>query len=83
VVWYINGFMAPEIYLERGKPYKFKIRGGNQPHFASASFYHPFIITDESHGGFGLLSDETRKDIRALAGVTFTRRGSPGPIAGE
>ncbi|CAG0919956.1 unnamed protein product [Notodromas monacha] len=81
VVWYINGYLSPEIYLERGKTYKFRVRGGNQPHQTGASFYHPFIITDEPHGGYGLLTDEERQEIRTLAGVTFTRRGLPGPVA--
>ncbi len=31
-VWYVNGQMAPEIYLRRGLTYAFRIEGGNDPY---------------------------------------------------
>nr|CAD7266950.1 unnamed protein product [Timema shepardi] len=79
LVWYINGLLAPEIWLRRGLTYSFKIHGGNNPH--SAEYYHPFIITDEAHGGFDMLSEEVQQKVRVLAGVEFTRRGQPKPTA--
>ncbi len=30
VVWYINGKMAPEIHVERGKTYIFVVEGGKE-----------------------------------------------------
>nr|CAD7448555.1 unnamed protein product [Timema bartmani] len=81
LVWYINGLLAPEIWLRRGLTYSFKIHGGNNPH--SAEHYHPFIITDEAHGGFDMLSEEVQQKVRVLAGVEFTRRGQPKPTAAK
>lgn len=78
-VWYLNGLMSPEIYLRRGLTYSFRVYGGNNPH--SPNFYHPFIITDEIHGGYDRLSDVAQAQVRVLAGVEFTRRGRPRPTA--
>lgn len=78
-VWYINGLMAPELYLRRGLTYSFRVYGGNNPH--SPNFYHPLIITDEPHGGYDRLSDVAQAKVRVLAGVEFTRRGRPRPTA--
>ena len=50
LAWYVEGFLAPVIYLRRGLTYTFKVEGGNNPR--SAEFYHPFIITDEPVGGY-------------------------------
>jgi DOMON domain len=79
LAWFINGFISPELYLRRGLTYSFKVRGGNDPH--SPEYYHPFVITDEPHGGFDRLSDAKQSEIRVLAGVEFTRRGRPKPTA--
>lgn len=79
LAWYINGYLIPELWLRRGLSYSFKILGGNNPH--SAEHYHPFIITDEPHGGFDTLSEEAQKRVRVLAGVEFTRRGQPKPTS--
>lgn len=75
--WYINGLLAPELYMRRGLTYAFKVRGGNNPH--SVEHYHPLIITDEPIGGFDRLSDSKQKEVRVLAGVEFSRRGKPKP----
>lgn len=77
LAWYINGFLAPEIYMRRGLTYAFKVRGGNNPH--SVEHYHPMIITDEPIGGFDKLSDKEQKEVRVLAGVEFSRRGRSKP----
>ena len=81
LVWYINGYMAPEIYVERGRAYKVKVEGGNNPY--ATGYYHPFIVTDEPNGGYGLVSDEARKQVKVFAGVQFSRRGQPRPAAGN
>lgn len=79
LAWYINGFLAPDLFLRRGLTYSFKVRGGNDPH--SAEYYHPLVITDEPHGGFDRLSDLKQTEIRVLAGVEYSRRGRPKPTA--
>ena len=30
-VWYINGYMTPELFLQRGRSYTFTVEGGNRP----------------------------------------------------
>jgi hypothetical protein len=77
--WYINGFLAPDLFLRRGLTYSFKVRGGNNPH--SAEYYHPMVITDEPRGGYDRLSDLKQTEIRVLAGVEYSRRGRPKPTA--
>lgn len=79
LAWYINGFLAPDLFLRRGLTYSFKVRGGNNPH--SADHYHPMVITDEPRGGFDRLSDLKQTEIRVLAGVEYSRRGRPKPTA--
>ncbi|XP_019868942.2 protein Skeletor, isoforms B/C [Aethina tumida] len=75
LAWYVNGYMAPELWLRRGLTYAFRVFGGNNPH--SAEHYHPLIITDEQYGGFDKLSDDLQSKIRVLAGVEYSRRGRP------
>lgn len=81
MAWYVNGLLAPELWLRRGLTYVFRVYGGNNPH--SAELYHPLIITDERHGGFDRLSDEAQSKIRVLSGVEYSRRGRPRPTAGK
>ena len=79
LAWYLNGLLIPELWLRRGLTYAFRVYGGNNPH--NARTYHPFIITDEPHGGFDRLSEAQQKKVRVLAGVEFLRRGQPRPLA--
>lgn len=79
LAWYMNGLLAPELWLRRGLTYVFKVYGGNNPH--SAEYYHPLIITDEPHGGYDKLTDDAQAKIRVLAGVEYSRRGRPRPTA--
>lgn len=81
LVWYLNGKLAPEVWIQRGLTYSIYVHGGNNPH--SAEFYNPFIITDEPHGGYERLTDQAQKQVKVLAGVQFTLRGQPRPIAGN
>jgi len=78
LVWYMEGFLAPELYLRRGLTYTFKIEGGNNPR--SEDYYHPFIITDEPVGGYYRMTEEQRSQVRVLAGVKFTIRKVPNPV---
>ncbi|ERL84021.1 hypothetical protein D910_01340, partial [Dendroctonus ponderosae] len=79
LAWYINGLLAPEIWLRRGLTYVFKVNGGNDPH--SPEYYHPLIITDDPHGGYDRLTDVAQSKVRVLAGVEYSRRGRPRPTA--
>ncbi|CAG9766097.1 unnamed protein product [Ceutorhynchus assimilis] len=79
LAWYINGFLAPELWLRRGLSYVFKVHGGNNPH--NPEYYHPMIITDDPHGGYDRLTDVDQSKIRVLAGVEYSRRGRPRPTA--
>ncbi|XP_063238063.1 LOW QUALITY PROTEIN: protein Skeletor, isoforms B/C-like [Bacillus rossius redtenbacheri] len=79
LVWYINGLLAPELWLRRGLTYSFRVLGGNNPH--SAEYYHPLIVTDEPHGALEALGEEAQRRVRVLAGVEYTRRGQPKPTA--
>ncbi|XP_067139649.1 protein Skeletor, isoforms B/C-like [Centruroides vittatus] len=79
VVWYVNGLLAPEIYVKRGKKYTFKVEGGNNPY--NARYYHPLYITDDPHGGYGRYTEEQRQKVKVYAGVQFDRRGRPHPSA--
>lgn len=78
-VWYINGLMAPVLYVKRGRTYTFRIEGGNNPH--DALFYHPLYITDDPAGGFIKHTEERRKSIHIYAGIEFDRKGRPSPVA--
>jgi len=42
--WYIQGLLAPKLYMQRGITYSFKVEGGNNPH--NPEFYHPFLISN-------------------------------------
>ncbi|QQP32381.1 Uncharacterized protein FKW44_024677, partial [Caligus rogercresseyi] len=52
--WYINGYIAPELYLRRDLTYAFRVEGGKDPY--SPEFYHPFVITSDPVGGFSRLT---------------------------
>ncbi len=32
LAWYIEGYLAPELYLRRGLTYTFRVEGGNDPY---------------------------------------------------
>ncbi|XP_042900194.1 protein Skeletor, isoforms B/C [Parasteatoda tepidariorum] len=82
VAWYVNGLLSPELYLRRNRRYTFIVEGGNEPY--DARFYHPFYITDDSHGGYGKYTEEERQGKKIYAGVEFDRRGRPHPsVAGR
>nr|CAI5865133.1 unnamed protein product [Callosobruchus analis] len=78
LAWYVNGLLAPELWLRRGLSYQFRVRGGNDPH--SAEYYHPLIITDEPHGGIDRRLDDDfesfKKFNRSL--VVNCQPGDPG-----
>jgi hypothetical protein len=50
IVWYINGLLAPLLYVKRGRTYNFRVEAGNNPY--NAHLYHPLYITNDPNGGF-------------------------------
>ncbi|CAN7992951.1 unnamed protein product [Ixodes hexagonus] len=77
--WYINGILVPELHVQRGRTYTFRVEGGNNPH--NARYYHPMYITDSPIGGYAKLTDEQKKSVKIYAGIQFDRRGRPQPSA--
>ncbi|KAF7495422.1 Protein Skeletor, isoforms B/C [Sarcoptes scabiei] len=79
LVWYINGLLAPILYVKRGRTYTFRIEGGNNP--SQAELYNPLYITNDPYGGFTELTDSERKKYQVYAGIEFDRRGRPNPTS--
>ncbi|GAB6018408.1 hypothetical protein CHUAL_000123 [Chamberlinius hualienensis] len=79
LVWYMNGYMAPDIYVKRGQRYNFIVYGGND--LNRPQFYHPMYITNDPKGGYEHMTPQERKRVRVYAGVDFDRRGRPIPTA--
>ncbi|KAI2795561.1 hypothetical protein BLOT_016681, partial [Blomia tropicalis] len=77
LVWYINGLLAPILYVKRGRTYTFRIEGGNNP--SIGGLYNPLYITTDPNGGFAELSDSERKRSAIYAGIEWDRRGRPSP----
>lgn len=77
LVWYINGLMAPTLFVKRGRTYTFRIEGGNNPQ--NARYYHPLYITDDPLGGLIKQTDEMRRKTHVYSGVDFDRKGRPNP----
>ena len=78
-VWYINGYVASELYMRRGLTYAFRVEGGDDPY--NPDFYNPLVISTDPVGGYERLSNEKNSRIRVLAGLEYTRRGVPRPTA--
>lgn len=79
LTWYIDGFLAPDVYIKRNTKYRFLVEGGSNPYDPKS--YHPMIITDEPHGAYSQLSEEQQKEVRVLAGLGYTVRGDSRPTA--
>lgn len=77
--WYMNGVLVPEIHVQRGHAYTFRVEGGNNPH--NARYYHPLYITDSPAGGYARLTEKERQGVKIYAGIQFDRRGRPQPSA--
>ena len=66
VIWWINDKLLPDIYVERGKTYHFRVQGGDGRQHVESN--HPLYIT----------SDQVRSFISSLytfyyAFLTFSR----------
>lgn len=78
-VWYMNGLLAPVIFVKRGTSYVFRVEGGSDP--VKAGTYHPLYITNDPLGGYSKYREEERKKIAVYAGIEFDRKGRPTPTA--
>ena len=58
IAWYIDGDLAPELVVERGKSYTFIVSGGDDRN--NEAEYHPFYITDSIMGGRLLFTTDER-----------------------
>ena len=76
---YINGLLAPELTLQRGKEYTFVIETGlgTDP----KKTFHPFYITDDATGGRKMKTESEARLERVVSGVTLSREGSLVPSA--
>jgi len=63
----VNGYMTPELWLQRGVTYTFNIEGGDDP--STENFYNPLYISDEPFGGYMKLSDIEKKQIHVFLGI--------------
>lgn len=79
LVWYINGLMAPILYVKRGRTYTFRIEGGNNP--SIAELYNPLYITNHPNGGYTEQDDKERRKYSIYAGIEFDRRARPSPTS--
>ncbi|XP_067929644.1 protein Skeletor, isoforms B/C-like isoform X1 [Watersipora subatra] len=50
IAWYINGILVPELHLQRGISYTFRVAGGTNS--SLGSMYHPFYFTNSVEGGY-------------------------------
>lgn len=79
ITWYINGQMIPELFVQRGKTYKFIVEGGSDK--TSSFRRHPLYITDSPEGGFDYKTDLERRNERIFAGVGVRTDGQFVPTA--
>lgn len=49
LAWWINGYLIPELTVERGVTYTFIVEGGSNS--SNTASYHPFYITNNKEGG--------------------------------
>ncbi|XP_071947157.1 protein Skeletor, isoforms B/C-like isoform X2 [Antedon mediterranea] len=67
IALYINGVLIPELKVQRGLNYTFRIFGGSNP--ARPADYHPVYITNDAAGGLASLSsNEIPGDLEIYAG---------------
>ncbi|OUC39591.1 hypothetical protein D917_04735 [Trichinella nativa] len=66
-VWYVNGYMAPELWVQRGVTYKIRVEGGDDS--VLERFFNPLYISDDPYGGYSKLTDDDRQQITVYAGL--------------
>merc|ERR1711892_382362 len=75
--WYVNGDVAPDLYLVKGQKYTFIVEGGLGTD--QDGTIHPFYLTSDNEGGYGTKSDYEAKMEEAYGGMSLDRDGLPAP----
>ena len=75
--WYVNGDVAPDIYLVRGRKYTFIVEGGLGTD--QEGTIHPFYLTSDNEGGYGTKSDYEARMEEVFGGLSRDRDGLPAP----
>lgn len=75
--WYVNGDVAPDLYLVRGQKYTFIVEGGLGTD--QDGTIHPFYLTSDNEGGYGTKSDYEAKMEEVYGGMSLDRDGLPAP----
>ncbi|CDW56362.1 DM13 domain containing protein [Trichuris trichiura] len=66
-VWYVNGYMTPELWVQRGVTYTMRVEGGDDT--ILERFFNPLYISDDPYGGYAKLADEDKSQITVFAGL--------------
>lgn len=77
MAFYVNGLLAPELNLVRGKTYTFVVETGLGAN--SEGIFQPFYITTSNEGGYQIKSEQERKYEEVFAGVVLDRNENPIP----
>jgi len=75
--WYVNGDVAPDLYLVKGQKYTFIVEGGLGTD--QEGTIHPFYLTSDNEGGYGTKSDYEAKMEEVYGGLSLDRDGLPAP----
>ena len=75
--WYVNGDLAPDLYLVRGQKYTFIVEGGLGTD--QEGIIHPFYLTSDNEGGYGTKSDYEARMEEIYGGLSRDRDGLPVP----
>ena len=75
--WYVNGDIAPDLYLVRGHQYTFIVEGGLGTD--QEGIIHPFYLTSDNEGGYGTKSDYEARMEEIFGGMSRDRDGLPVP----
>uniref|UniRef100_A0A5S6QQ12 DM13 domain-containing protein n=1 Tax=Trichuris muris TaxID=70415 RepID=A0A5S6QQ12_TRIMR len=66
-VWYVNGYMTPELWVQRGVTYTMRVEGGDDA--ILERLFNPLYISDDPYGGYAKLADEDKSQITVYAGL--------------
>lgn len=78
IAWYLNGLLIPEMVMQRGTTYTFRVNGGDEPD--NNSRFHPFYLTTSASGGYATLTPEMRAMETVLAGIDVTETDTSGGV---
>lgn len=79
VAWYVNGYIVPELTVQRGRVYTFIVEGGRDDD--QSAKHHPLYITSDPEGGYEFKDHNQRSKETIFAGIGRDRRGNNYPTA--